>query len=202
MCKIWAIKHNNKLPKYDDVILYYNRNVAIGDFISGLKRGYHKNLKPKIEEIFDCKIEKLKNKWIDVCNEWIKIHGFKLPVYRDKIIYKNETYSIGMFIYDLKFGRNENLKPEIEKIFDCKIENIQYDWIEICKEWIKVHGTKLPKSRDEIIYKDNKYKIGYFIRNLKYGNNKLLKNTIESLFNQEIKARSRQYKSLKKLMND
>jgi hypothetical protein len=124
MCKIWVKHHGQELPRTDDIIFYYERNVCIGAFISGIKNGFHKDLKSEIEKIFNCKIEKtkcMKNEWIEVCKEWIKLNGTKLPKTREIMIYKDKSINIGAFINSLKRGYNKKLKKEIEILFNQKI---------------------------------------------------------------------------------
>ena len=168
----------NRLPVKNEIFKGWN----IGTFISGLKRGYNKDLKPTIESIFNCKIEvskpiikKSSEEYIQLCNEFYNEFN-RLPK-------RNETYKdwmIGNFISGLKHGYNKDLKPDIEFIFNCKIEDSPKDekYIQLCEEFYN-EFNRLPKRNE--IYKD--WKIGMFITGLKHGKNKDLKPAIESIFN-------------------
>jgi len=108
----------------------------------------------------------------------------RLPKFKE--IYKN--YSIRYFIDDVKKGKYERIRKQLEEIFKCSLIPIKKnglsdkDKIKLCKEFYK-ENKRLPNSREE--YKD--FKIGYFIHHLKQGCNSHLKEQIEKIFKQDIK---------------
>jgi len=178
---------NKRLPKKNEEY----KNFKINCFISNLKHGKNKELKNKIEKIFNEKIEVKKiiiddKEKIKLCQEFYKINN-RLP--KDKEIYKD--FNIGSFIYGLKDGKNKYLKEQVEEIFNCKIEK-QYihnnlfdeEKIKLCQEFYD-EFKRLPTSKE--IYKD--WKIGNFIISLKIGQNKHLKNKIEEIFNEKIEKK-------------
>jgi hypothetical protein len=126
ICKLWADNHEQKLPKYNDFIMYYDRKIDLGAFIKRIRRGFRKDLKPEIEKIFGCKLEKTKIcrkcDWIDICKRWIEIYGNTLPKEKDKLFYNDEIINIGHFINSLKHGYNKRLKNEIELLFNQSIK--------------------------------------------------------------------------------
>jgi len=169
----------NRLPKTNEIYEEFN----IYNFIYNLKNGYNKDLKEKIEEIFNCKLEKNKlsdNELINLCKEYYIIFH-QLP--KRNTIYKN--YNIGGFIEQIKDGHYNRLKNKIEEIFNCKIEKIKImtnkEKIKLCEEFYN-EFNRLPTYNEE--YKN--WKIGSFIRNLKDNKNQNVKNKIEKIFNKKI----------------
>ena len=181
----------NKLPKKDTI--YKNWN--IGNFIDGLKHNKNKHLKNKIEKIFNCDIKINNNiilisdeEKIKLCQDFYKEHK-RLPI--SKEIYKD--FHIGNFINCLKNGQNKHLKNKIEKIFNCDIKinnNIilisDEEKIKLCQEFYDEYH-RLPTNRE--IYKE--FNIGSFIKNLKSGKNKHLKEQINNIFNIIIEKKER-----------
>jgi len=170
-----------RLPKCKEKYKDFN----IGNFITGLKSGLNKYLKNKVEEIFNCKIEKEKEiilltneDKIKLCQEFY--NEFKrLP--KDKEKYKN--FNIGNFISHLKKSSNNHLKKQVEEIFNEKIEIKRIkisdeDKINLCKEFYN-EFKRLPKKNEE--YKN--WKINNFIIGIKRGQNKHLKKQVEEIFN-------------------
>ena len=129
ICEKWIEKNGKILTKRNDTILIDNHNINIGNFITSIKQGRNKILKPEIEKLFGFEIKTIKrmikdDEWIIICKYCIKLYGKILPRQKDIINYDNEEYCIGSFINRLKEGYNKDLKPEIEELFECKIESL------------------------------------------------------------------------------
>ena len=188
LCKEFYDKFH-RLPKDNEKYKDFN----IGYFILGLKRNHNKNLKEKIENIFNCNIKK--NKIINLISDEDKINlcqefynEFKrLPLSYEK--YKK--FNIGNFIRIIKESGNKHLKEKIEEIFNEKIEtkiklNILSieEKIKLCNDFYKIN-KRLPKSNE--IYKN--WNIGKFINNLKRSDNKDLKKHFEDIFNEKLEIK-------------
>jgi len=117
-------KDNKRLPTSQEEY----KNFNIGGFITRLKNTKNKDLKNKIENIFNQPINTNKNlskedkqnliisKYqdkINLCKEFYNLNN-RLPKYNDK--YKN--FNIYNFINHIKHGHNKELKPIIEEIFN------------------------------------------------------------------------------------
>ena len=111
-----------RLPKWNETIKTFN----IGSFINNIKQGYNQQLKPQVEEIFHQKINVVKKivklsdeDKLNFCKEFY--NEFKrLP--KDKDVYGE--WNIGSFIRHLKRGQNPHLKPQVEEIFQQKINPV------------------------------------------------------------------------------
>ena len=162
------------------------KNFKIGSFINRLKKSKNNNLKNKIENIFnnqiEIKIHILSDKEkIKLCQEYYNEYK-KIPKYQE--IYKN--FNIGYFINNMIYGKNKQIKNEIEKIFKCQLKKRKIllsdeEKINLCKEYYNINNT-LPNHRK--IYKN--FNIGNFIVGLKQGSNKHLKKQVENIFNTKI----------------
>ena len=175
----------NRLPQRSEVYKDFN----IGNFIDGLKHGTNSQLKSQVEEIFEQKINVTKKivnlsdeDKLNLCKEFYEEFK-KLP--KSTQVYKN--FNIGSFISSIKQGYNQQLKRQIEKIFNQEIKAAKKisdeDKIKLCKEFYE-EFKKLPKSTQ--VYKN--FKIGNFITHLKQGYNQQLKSQVEEIFKQEINA--------------
>ena len=165
------------------------KDFNIGNFIDGLKHGTNSQLKSQVEEIFEQKINVTKKivnlsdeDKLNLCKEFYEEFK-KLP--KSTQVYKN--FNIGSFISSIKQGYNQQLKRQIEKIFNQEIKAAKKisdeDKIKLCKEFYE-EFKKLPKSTQ--VYKN--FKIGNFITHLKQGYNQQLKSQVEEIFKQEINA--------------
>ena len=179
--KQYINQYGKILPKRSVIF----NNVKYGTFIKRLKQNHYKDIKPKIEQLFEQKIEKRKQiDWVEISKQYIAEYGKILPKYNFK--FKNIDY--GVFINCLKCGDYKKLKPEIEQLFEQKIEKRkQIDWVEITKQYIAEYGKILPKSS----FKFKNHAYGAFIKDLKHNNCKNIKNDIENLFEQKIEKRKR-----------
>ena len=173
-----------RLPKFKEIY----KNYSIRYFIDDVKKGKYERIRKQLEEIFKCSLIPIKKNGlsdkdkIKLCKEFYE-ENKRIPTSREK--YKN--FNIGNFIHHLKQGCNSHLKEQVEKIFkqDIKKEIITLsdeDKIKLCQEFYN-EKNRLPKFRE--VYKD--FKIGIFIDNIKKGQNKHLKKTIEKIFNCKIK---------------
>lgn len=207
-CKEWVKQHNGDttLPKYYDDMIYNGEIFRIGDFIRNFKYGFYTEIKPFIDDIFKkdislsmhettnvlTKKKSTTEYYINACNEWIRINGnTTLPKEGTEINYDGKVFKIGRFINNLKQGHNPEIKEQIEELFKTKIEKhrIKYTYdfyIDVCKKWIQINGTELPRHKDTIMINEEKFKIGEFISNLRYRKKSKLKPIIEGLFNQKI----------------
>ena len=181
LCKEFY-KEYKRLPTYKEI--YKNWNIGL--FISYLGKYKNNSIKKTIEEIFNTKINKkrevkiINNKdKIKLCKEYYdEFH--KLPLYNEK--YKD--FYIGHFICNLRKGEYEEIKEDIEKIFNIKINHQSYtieEKINFCKDFYN-EFHRLPQSKE--IYKN--FKIGIFIAHLKITKNIEIKNKIENIFNEKI----------------
>ena len=193
-CKLWIDKHGQILPKQGDKVIYDDEIYNIGHFIVSIEQGHKTHLKSIIEELFNCKLQEFikydEDIYIKACKKWIEEHGQTLPSYNDIIKFNDSNVSIGKFIYGLKRGYHKNVKLEIEKMFECKIEQqmnrriiSNNDWIEICNKWVEQFGQTLPAQNNIIVYEGEKYYIGYFISTLKKGYHAAIKSDVEKIFN-------------------
>ena len=169
----------NRIPKQSEVFKYFN----IGKFITTLKYNQNKHLKQQVETIFHQEINITKknvkisdeDKFI-LCKEFY--NEFKrLP--KDKESYKN--FNIGKFITNLKHGKNKHLKQQVETIFEQEInlnKRIRNeDKLTLCKEFYN-EFKRLPKDKESYKY----FNIGSFISHMKGGQNKHLKQQVETIF--------------------
>ena len=185
LCKEFYSEYQ-RLPTQKEVYKDFN----IGNFISGLKQGHNQHLKQQVEEIFNQEINAVK-KTVNLSNE-DKLNFCKefydefnrLP--KAKEVYKD--FNIGGFITNLKCGKNLQLKPQVEEIFNQEIKAVNKtvnlsdeNKLALCKEFYN-EFIRLPKAKE--VYKD--FNIGGFITNLKNRQNSLLKPQVEEIFNQEI----------------
>ena len=165
-----------RLPKQREIFKDFN----IGKFIDVIKQGHNQQLKSQVEEIFEQKINAAKllpdADKLTLCKEFYS--EFKrLP--KSTQVYKN--FNIGKFIDVIKHGHNQQLKQEIETIFHQEInlnKRIRNeDKLTLCKEFYN-EFKRLPKDKES--YKD--FNIGFFISHMKGGQNKHLKQQVESIF--------------------
>ena len=169
----------HRLPNSREIYKDFN----IGYFIHHLKQGTNNHLKNKIEQIFKQDIKKevitlSDDEKISLCQEFYNNFN-RLPKFRE--IYKD--FKIGIFIANIKKGQNHHLKEQINNIFNNKLnENInelsKNKKIKLCQDFYN-EFNRLPKNNE--IYKD--FKIGIFIKNIKKGQYKELKNEIYNIFN-------------------
>jgi hypothetical protein len=126
ICKYWINKYGKILPKRDDTIVCNNKIYNIGFFIYSLKNGFHRDIKDKIEKMFNRIIESKQHvkddEWLIVCKYWIDINGKILPKQKEVIRYKNKTYQIGSFISRLKDNDSKKIKPQLEELFGMEIK--------------------------------------------------------------------------------
>ena len=197
--KKWINLYGQVLPKAKDVILYNDKVINIGRIIIAIKEGYHKNLKEKVERMFNCKIEHIhrpnRDFYIEACKIWVTMYGYVLPRSVDVININGKIFKIGRFIDGLKQGNSKSLKSEIDKVFNLEIQKIPRpsptrvsndEWIEICKSWLSCFGPVLPSQYDIKYYNGKYYNIGTFINGLKRGFHPQIKEEIEKMFNQKI----------------
>lgn len=178
---------NKRLPKAKE---YYYFDIY--HFINNIRNNKYGNiLKKKIEEIFKCiliynyKKKLTKEEKIILCQKFYEINK-RLPYDKEKF----ENFNIGSFIGHIKDGDNKDIKEEIEKIFNTKLERIKKinnisieDKIKLCREFY-IKNNRLPKSYE--VYND--FKIGRFITKLKYSKNEKIKLEIEQIFKQKIQV--------------
>ena len=178
LCKEFYEK-NKRLPNSREEY----KDFKIGYFIHHLKQGCNSHLKEQVEKIFKQYIKKeiitiSDEDKIKLCQEFYNEKN-RLPKFRE--VYKD--FKIGIFIANIKKGQNNHLKDELNKIFDNKlnkniIELNNKEKIKLCKEFYD-EFKRLPKNKD--IYKD--FKIGIFIKNMKKGQYKDLKEEVYKIFN-------------------
>ena len=197
ICKLWTARYGYRLPAENDTIEYNEKLYNIGNFIKKLKHGYYKNIKSKIEEIFNCRIisnQRYTDKMcIEICKKWILMYGQVLPKSHETIEYRNKTVFIGKLIANLRHGQRKSIKKDVEELFNQEI-NAKYeiiklsknDWIKACKKWIEEHGQILPKSDNKVFYNNHKVNVGRFIVAIKKGYHQDIKDEIEKLFNTKI----------------
>ena len=183
-----------RLPKCNEKFKEWN----IGKFITHLKEGVNSHLKQQVEEIFEQEIIAVKKisdeEKLNLCKEFFS--EFKrLPKQSEEF----KGWNIGNFIMVLKKGYNSQLKQQVEEIFNQEIKAVKKtvnlsneDKLNLCKEFFKAY-QRLPKSLE--VYKD--FNIGKFITNLKRYQNSQLKQQVEEIFNQEIKAVKKTVKIVK-----
>ena len=108
-----------RLPKQSETFKYFN----IGMFIARLKQGQNLQLKSQVEEIFEQEINAKKisdEDKLNICKEFYS--EFKrLP--KSTQVYKK--FKIGNFITHLKQGYNQQLKSQVEEIFEQKINAVK-----------------------------------------------------------------------------
>ncbi len=101
-----------RLPERNETYRDFN----IGEFIYGLKFGFNKYLKERVEDIFNTKINIDDTDMLELCKEFYNEYK-RLP--EDNEIYKD--FKIGHFFDSLKQGRYSHLKEDVENIFKTKI---------------------------------------------------------------------------------
>lgn len=179
-----------RLPKNKETYKGFN----IGYFVQGIRRGENSHLKPIIEEIFHCKLDKkislTDNERINLCKEFHK-DFHRLP--KDREIYKG--FNIGCFIRHIKEGYNSHLKPIVEEIFGVKLEIIKKskpniipdtDKLQYCREHF-IQFKRLPRNRETF----KGFNIGRLIDGIKQGRQQHLKEPIEQIYGQKIVVNKR-----------
>ena len=184
LCKEFYREYQ-RLPKQSEIFKYFN----IGSFISRIKKGKSSHLRQQLETIFEQEINVVKHiddkDKINLCKEFYREYQ-RLPKQSETFKY----FNIGRFITYLKHGQNKHIKQQVEEIFHQEINAKKIvkisdeDKLNLCKEFYNTY-KRLPKDKES--YKN--FNIGKFITNLKYDNNKHIKQQVETIFEQEINAK-------------
>ena len=176
----------NEWPAVDTIY----KNWAIGRYIADLKYKLNNEKMEIIEKMFNRKRvlkEQLSNEQIlELCRQFVNLYH-RIPKCKEMF----DGYKLGNLIHRISVqNQHQDIKNEIEKIFNQKIEpkckkntftNEQI--IEYNQRFYSKY-KRLPKQ-DEII---DGYKIGCFINRLKEGQTPHLKDQIESIYGQIIKV--------------
>ena len=200
LCKEFY-EEKKRLPKISDIY----KDWQIGQFIYDVKRNKNNlHLKKELQKIFNDNLEvKIKRNKILTNEEKIQKYKIfyedkkRLPTKKD-IKYFNDfnIYKDFNRLKDKELNKNQiQLKDELEKIFNCKIENTKNrklltieEKINICKDYVKEYGEGITFNKNTI-YKD--LNIFNFIHHLQYSDNHNIRNQIEKIFNIEIKDKSK-----------
>lgn len=121
---------------------------------------------------------------LNLCKEFFKEYQ-RLPKHNE--VYKD--FNIGSFIRNNKENCNSLINQQVAKIFEQEIRAVKVvklsdeDKIKLCKEFYD-EFKRLPNNKE--VYKN--FKIGKFIQHIKESCNSQLKQQVEEIFHQEIRA--------------